>query len=324
MIHIYLSAMKYRFLFCFFLITFSTYSQQKFSKEISLTTDNDLYVSINRDRYYTNGFFLEYRYLAKNENKNLEKKIIEWQIGHEMYTPNKAIVINVILHDRPFAAYIYGSFGIQKVYKNNKILKTSLQLGMIGTNAYGKELQDFIHNIYGFRKAIGWKYQIKNALGVNFDAAYSSFLLKDESNTFDVSWVNTARLGTVYTNISSGVYMRIGFKPLTKMINSIAFNTNLNDENTNSLRETESFFFVKPTLRYAFYDATLQGSFLNTSSEVTKELIPLVFNIGIGFKFTANRFNFGYTFNYNTSKSKGLKYTSGNKFGTINVNYLLH
>ena len=76
-------------------------------------------------------------------------------------------------------------------------------------------------------------------------------------------------------------------------------------------------------LRYALYDATLQGSFLNKGSEVTKELIPLVFDIQFGLKFTVNRFNFGYIFNYNTSKSKDLRYTYGNKYGTINLNYLL-
>jgi hypothetical protein len=76
-------------------------------------------------------------------------------------------------------------------------------------------------------------------------------------------------------------------------------------------------------LRYAFYDATLEGSFLNTNSEITTELIPLVFSLEIGFKFTSNRFNFGYTFNYHTNKSKNLKFDNGHKYGAINFNYLL-
>lgn len=316
--------MKYRLFFCFFSITFCFFSQQKFSKEISFITDNDLYVSVNRDRYYTNGFFLNYRYLSNNENINLEKKIIEWQIGHEMYTPNKSIVVEISEHDRPFAAYLYGSFGIKKIYKKNKILNTSIQLGVIGTNAFGKEIQDFIHDIYGFKKAIGWKYQIKNAIGLNLNLSYISFLFKDSTNTLDISWVNAARFGTIYTNISSGAYMRLGIKPLTNIINSIAFNTNLNDGNTSFNNEVESFFYIKPTVRYAIYDATIQGSFLNNSNPVTKELVPLVFNLELGFKFTANKLNFGYTFNYNTSKSRELKYTYGNKFGTINFNYLFN
>ena len=106
-------------------------------------------------------------------------------------------------------------------------------------------------------------------------------------------------------------------------MNSIAFNSHLNDDSTNYNRAIESFFYIKPMLRYALYDATLQGSFLNTNSEVTRELVPFVFNLEIGFRFTAKRFNFGYIFNYNTSKSEDLRYTYGNKFGTIAIHYLL-
>ncbi|MFQ3181499.1 MAG: lipid A 3-O-deacylase, partial [Polaribacter sp.] len=53
------------------------------------------------------------------------------------------------------------------------------------------------------------------------------------------------------------------------------------------------------------------------------ELVPLVFSLEIGFKFTANRFNFGYTFNYNTNKSKNLRFDNGHEYGAINFSYLL-
>jgi hypothetical protein len=315
--------MKNNLYFFLIFIPFCFNAQQKFSKEISLVTDNDLYVSVDRDRYYTNGTFIDYRYLAKNKNENLEKKIIELQIGQEMYTPNKAVVQDISLHDRPFASYLYGSVNIKRVYKKNKILNTSVQVGVVGPGAFGEELQSFIHDIYNFDEAVGWEYQIQNAFALNFDAEYASLLTQNKAGNLDVFWVNTARLGTVHTNVSSGFNMRFGLVKLQKMMNSIAFNTHLNNESTNYKREVESFFFIKPTLRYALYDATIQGSFLNTSSEVTKEIIPLVFNVSLGFKFTANRFNFGYIFNYNTSKSRDLKYTYGNKYGTIALSYLL-
>ncbi|PQJ81512.1 lipid A deacylase LpxR family protein [Polaribacter glomeratus] len=316
--------MKYSFYFCLLFLSFQILSQEKFSKEITLTTDNDLYVSSKKDRYYTNGMFLNYRYLSKTKKENQEKRIFEIEIGHEMYTPYKAIVENINDHDRPFASYLYGSFGVNRIYKNDKILKTSIQIGVIGPDAFGKELQDFIHDIYGFKRAIGWEYQIKNAFGLNFNTEYSQFLVKDESSNYDVSWINEAKLGTVYTNISSGFYARLGLKTLAKITNSIAFNTNLNDENTAFKRETESFLYIKSMVRYALYDATLQGSFLNTTSPVTKELIPLVFQLEAGLKFTANRFNFGYAFHFSTNKSNQLRNDNGNIFGTISFHYLLH
>lgn len=323
-VHLYLWSMKKFLTLLLFFSAFWMFSQQKFSREISFINDNDLYVSAVRDRYYTNGLFLNYRYLSENKKESIEKRIFQWQIGHKMYTPNRPNVTSIDEHDRPFAGYLYGNFGITNVYKTNKILTTSIDIGVLGENAFGKELQDFIHKIYGFKLGTGWEYQIKNALAVNFGAEYSSFIGKDSSGMYDISWVNSANFGTVFTDISTGFYGRIGLKPLQKLANSIAFKTNLNNENTNDVREIESFIFIKPTVRYAFYDATIQGSFLNSGSPVVKELIPLVFNVEIGLKFTANRFHFAYVFNYNTSQSEGLKYTYGNKFGTIAVHYLLH
>lgn len=316
--------MKYPLFLCFLFFSITLFSQKKFSKEISLITDNDLYVSKVKDRYYTSGIFLSYRYLSKIKKENQEKKIYEWQIGHEMFTPFKAVVRSINDHDRPFASYLYGSLGIDRIYKNNTILNTTLQIGVVGPGAFGKEIQDFIHDIYGFDQANGWKYQIKNAFGFNFNSQYAQFLVKDASNYYDITWINSAKIGTVKTNISSGLYARLGLKPLAKIINSIAFKTNLNNKNNNFKREIESFFYMKPFVKYAFYDATIQGSFLNRSSEVTKELIPLVFNLELGLKFTANRFHFGYVYNYNTNKSKNLRKDNGNNYGTIAVHYLLH
>ncbi|WP_397446891.1 lipid A deacylase LpxR family protein [Polaribacter sp. R77954] len=316
--------MKYVLSFCCCFFVFNCISQQKFSKEISLVTDNDLYTSVNRDRYYTSGVFINYRYLTKLKNNNLEKRIVTWKIGHKMYTPHKPIVEILSQHDRPFAAYLFGSFGIKRVYKKNKILNTSIQIGVIGPNAQGYEVQNFIHKMYGYREVTGWKHQIKNAFGLNFGTEYVYFLGKDVANVLDAFWVVSGNLGTVQTDISSGFNFRFSFTPMQTLKNSIAFNTHLNDDSTKYTRGIESFFYFKPTLRYAMYDATLQGSFLNTGSVVTKELVPFVFDMELGFKFTANRFNFGYVFNYNTSKSKGLRYTYGNKYGTIIASYSLN
>lgn len=316
--------MKKHICLLLFFISISNFSQEKYSREIQLISDNDLYVSTSRDRYYTNGLFFNYRYLSKKISEKVEKKIFEWQIVQEMYTPNRPTVERVSLHDRPFAAYLYGSFGLTNVYRKKRILNTSIQIGTIGPNAMGEEFQNLIHDIYGYKDATGWSYQIANAFGLNFNIEYIHFITKSNTDGFDLSWANEGRIGTVFTDVSSGVVARFGFKPLASFVNTIAFDTHLNNDKTEYTRQIEYFLFVKPMFRYAFYDATLQGSFLNNNSPVTKELIPFVFDVAIGIQFTANRVNFGYTFNYNTSKSEGLRYTYGNKYGTISLSYLLH
>lgn len=308
----------------FFLFFYSfTFAQKKYAKEISFVTENDLYTSTYDDRYYTNGMFLSYKYVTKEKGKHLEKKIFNWEIGHKMFTPSRSILQNVNDHDRSFAAYLYGSFGIKKIYKNKSSFATNFQVGVLGPSAFGEELQDFIHTIYGFREAVGWQHQIKNALGLNLNLAYQKFLFKDTGNHFDVTWLNSGNVGTINTDISTGFMTRIGFKPLENFVNSIAFGNHLNNKTTTFFRTIESFLLIQPTLRYALYDATLQGSFLNTGSDVTSELIPLVFNLEVGFLFTANRVNFGYTYNYNSSKSQNLNITNGHTYGSIRLNYLL-
>lgn len=313
--------MKQKIFFYFILLysSFSLFGQRKYTKEFSFLNDNDLFTSTSQDRYYTNGIFLTYRYLSQKTSENIEKKIFEIQVGHHMYTPFKATVNQQGDHDRPFAGYLFGNFGINRFYKNKTILKTSLQIGVIGSAAMSQGLQDFVHDIYGYKKAIGWKYQIKNAIGINLNMEYIKNLTKEPY--FDVNWVSTIKAGTIYTDLNTGFYTRIGLKPLQGIINSIAFNGNLNNNNTKYLNKIESFIYIKPMFSYIAYDATIQGSFLNNTSPITYNIKPFKFTYEVGIRFTVNRFNFGYAIHYHTKKLKSVRVPNKNYYGTIQLNY---
>ncbi len=282
-----------------------------------------MYTSTYNDRYYTNGIFLNYNYVSKRKHKNLVKKIYSWQIGHEMYTPSNAVTQFVNNHDRPFAGYLYAGFGIKKVYTNNSSFAINYKLGILGPSAFGKELQNFIHNLYNFPEAVGWQFQIKNSLAANLQLNYNKFLFKETTNRFDVTWLNTANAGSVNTNIGSGFIARIGFNALQPFSNSIAFNNHLNNQKSTFFRAVETLLYIKPMVNYVLYDATLQGNFLNKGSVVTSFINPVVFRLEVGFLFTAKNVNFGYVFNYNTNKSKDLKNNTGHTFGAIKLSYLL-
>jgi len=315
--------MKKKLIILFLLLSSVIFSQEKFSKEFSILSDNDLYVSLYNDRYYTNALFLSYKYLSAKKSEKLHKKIIEWQIGHEMYSPYKAVVSNVFLHDRPFAAYLYGSFSYDLVYKNHQNLKTEIQLGLIGKHAFGRELQNFVHDIYGFERAVGWDFQIKDALALNFNADYINHIGMNSTEYVDFNVIGKARVGTVYTDLAVGFVSRFGLIKLTDIANSIAFRTNINDGNTDFSRELEAFVYVKPMVHGVLYDATLQGSFLNTGSPVTKNPYAVKFELEVGLQFTLNRVNFGYIINYQTNKTDNLNFNTGNTFGRISLAYLI-
>ncbi|MBL4605374.1 MAG: lipid A deacylase LpxR family protein [Flavobacteriaceae bacterium] len=315
--------MKCTFLGLFFFVVTTTFSQQKLSKEFSFVSDNDLYVSIKKDQYYSNGIFLSYRYLASDFG-DYEKKIYEFQLGHEIYTPFKPTVISVLQHDRPFAGYLYGSFGILRAYKNKSILKTNIQFGVMGPNAMGEELQKAIHRIYNFALPVGWKYQIKNTLALNFDVNYIKSLLTDVSNHYDINFINRLRVGTIFNEISSGFMGRIGFSELQSIHNSIAFNTSLNNENTNFTRGIESFLYYQTSLTYVLYDATIEGSLFTKNSPLTFKPKSFRFDLEVGFKFTSNRWNFGYAYHFHSNKLPNLRKNKGNDYGRLIFSYLFN
>ncbi|SEC90279.1 hypothetical protein SAMN04489761_3917 [Tenacibaculum sp. MAR_2009_124] len=307
--------------FLFLMFPFLSYSQKQFSTEFSFINDNDLYISFQQDRYYTNGMFFNYRFISKDSTLQIAKKIFNIEVGHKIFTPFKAVVQSPEQHDRPFAGYLYGALGIHHFFENNSFLKNSIEIGIIGPGSMAEELQNFIHDIYGFRRAIGWKYQIRNAFALNFKSSFGKTITKNTLNHFDVTWINTANFGTVLTSISTGFHSRIGLKPLQRIINSIAFNSSLNKKGSDLYNEKEAFFYIKPQIEYVLYDATIQGSFLNTSSPITYSAMPFVFTTEFGIRFTAGNFNFGYAVNYHSKKLKSIQVPRGNFFGTIQINY---
>ncbi|MEQ6122920.1 lipid A deacylase LpxR family protein [Pseudotenacibaculum sp. MALMAid0570] len=315
--------MRVKIFLLFFFVTSSLISQQKFSKEFSLVTDNDLYVSTVKDQYYTNGLFLTYRYLSSNKGE-LSKKIFEIQIGHEIYTPYKSTVTTLAEHDRPFAGYLYANIGVIRAYKTQSILKTNLQLGVLGEDALGENLQNFIHDIYNFRRPFGWKYQIRNTLALNFDTEYIKALDIDDSKHYDINFMSKLRIGTIFNEVTGGFIGRIGFKELQPIDNSLAFNTHLNNDQTSFQRGIESFLYYKTSLTIVAYDATIQGSLFNSNSPVTYKPKSLRFDLELGLKFTSNRCNFGYAYHYHSNKLNNLRRDKGNDYGQIFFSYLFN
>ena len=71
--------------------------------------------SVN-DKYYTNGFELYYRYLNKNKNPKINKKITEFKLGQNIYNPQTINADDFFVNDRPFAGYLFGRVGVFNYY----------------------------------------------------------------------------------------------------------------------------------------------------------------------------------------------------------------
>src|ERR1700733_4597370 len=151
-------------------------AQQSTKHEIGLITENDAYLSEYQDKYYTNGIFLFYRYLANSHQSNVNKKIIEFSAGQQIYNPYHGDIYLARLQDRPFAGYLFAQASVNKFYQNESVLKLSGQLGILGPGSQAEQVQDAYHGWFQFYNPNGWQYQVKNSPGVQAGLFYSKKL----------------------------------------------------------------------------------------------------------------------------------------------------
>lgn len=308
--------------FAFLIIFASTlvFGQGK-TTEIGFISDNDLYTSSKNDMYYTNGLELFYRCLSKNNSEKINKKITEFRVGQYLYNPRFINEVAVTINNRPFAGYLFGEAGRSFFYQNESVFKTDFQLGYVGQNSFGEEMQEGFHKIIGYKKVYGWENQIHNALAVQAHVLYSKKLFPNKHNDFaDLHFQSEANLGTIFTGVSTGFLSRIGFRKLLPV-----YNSNLHDASVSfepKFNVKEFYLYVIPTINYQFYDATIQGGLFNDTSPVTFDLIPWRFNAELGLKYRYNNFNISYSFIYK-SKELDSHDMTGYFYGSIRIGFLL-
>ncbi|OXA68421.1 hypothetical protein B0A67_20790 [Flavobacterium aquidurense] len=292
--------------------------------EIGLITDNDLYTSSKNDMYYTNGLELFYRFLSKNENPKINKKITEFRIGQYIYNPRFINEAAVTINDRPFTGYLFAEAGRSFFYQSESVLKTDFQLGFMGPNALGKETQESFHHIIGYKEVFGWENQLHNAFAVQADVMYSKKMFPMKHNDFiDLHFQSEANLGTIFDGVSTGFLTRIGFKKLLPIYDSNLHDASVSFQPQYNIREF--YFYAMPSVNYQFYDATIQGSMFSNTSPLTFDLEPLRFNAEFGLKYRHNNFNMSYSFIYRGRELKDpeTNTNSGYFFGSIRFGYLL-
>ncbi len=296
------------------------FSQNQAKSTISIASDNDLFATIIKDRYYTSGLFFSLNTVSKKKYKNQQKRIYHYKLGHHLYTPHKLTLESVELHDRPFAAFLYAEFGWTQAL-DNQIFKKTIQLGVLGPNAMGEELQNFIHSLYGFDRIEGWQHQIQNTIGINITGSYAKgFMAKNNKTDFNLT--TDFSVGTVYNFLTIGFLGRVGFRELTSIDNSVLFSTALQVSKSEQKRKKESFLFYKPSLELMVYDATIQGGLFNDKSPFTSSINPIRFHLEAGMKFTTKKMNWGYSFHYKTNEKSDLRYDAGNVYGSILIEFL--
>jgi len=283
---------------------------QTHSTEIGAETDNDSYLLQGSDRYYTDGIFLYYRHalLVKDDSK-LQNKVLGLEFGQKIFNPQSGSIANAngvdqpSLIDRPFAAYLYVGASMNLLYKDESSLKLTARVGFIGPNAEGKQIQDFVHDNFGFYHPSGWEYQINNEFQLNLSAEYNKLLAR--GSWIDVSLSSYLNLGNGFTGAGVGPLVRLG--SFNQLFNSVSTqSTAIRKEVANPLNKHEMFFYYKPLFNYVAYDATIQGGLFDNHSglEITKDKEPFIFSQQFGVAFSTNRFVFDIAAIFHTLDDK--------------------
>jgi lipid A 3-O-deacylase len=259
----------------------SSIDNEKFTSMIMLSRESFLKISFDNDildytdRFYTNGIRFDFINPIFQQFLLSKLMIPYWRGGinyygislvQNMYTPSTTKVEGILFGDRPYAAYLY--FGTFKITNDpvKKFRQTSeLDLGVIGSYSFGEYIQKSFHNEVPTNSSpLGWEYQIKNDLVLNYQLNYEKGIFNKKN--IDINLNGTGSLGTLYTNISGGFLFRTGLQnPYFVNLGQAKRKTN----SENRLRNTQLVFFVTSRAKLIGYDATLQGGFFNKSSEYT-------------------------------------------------------
>lgn len=253
-----------------------------FRNELTITTENDNYNFTKADRYYSNGFFIKYQWLADQPRKAVVK-LHRAEAGQMIFNPylNRRSLSQVLeQQDRPFAGWLYGSYGTTSVYRNNRVLQWDAIAGVIGPASKAEQVQVNYHKIIGLYKIYGWENQVQNEFGLNAALRYYHPLAVTQAFTLHAS--GKAMLGNTFTNASVGLLLKAG--KMDKESSTAYWTGRLGTTAKDRRHKTEAFFFLEPMLKAQAYNATVQGPlFRSNKGNFVSELNPLIYVVKTGF-----------------------------------------
>jgi len=240
----------------------ASYRDLKGDRYFRFNYDNDYFSS--SDENYTQGYSFELVSPAMRKNPinhlfvkpgNREVKF-GVAIEHIGFSPSNIKSPQIQYGDRPFAAAIMlKSFAIATDTINHSRLISSLNVGIIGPGAFGKEMQVAIHKATENPIPQGWQNQIRNDAVLNYEVTYEKQLLAYR-HFLAIQAAGTLRAGTLFTNASVGLNGVVG------LINS-PFDSH------KSKKRFNLYVYSQPFLTAVGYDATLQGGLFNIKSPYT-------------------------------------------------------
>lgn len=287
-----------------------------------LNSENDAYVRMITDRYFTNGSTLGIgapdSLLHPSVNRLLTKIFFDIDKTNKhtslffnisMFTPSR-FYDSLPFADRPYAGYT--SFGLRH-FSSDKIrmlrLISTYSLGVLGKYSGQSWLQKHWHDIAKKTFVKGWESEIANdiALNINF---LGEKRLYQPTKFVDLLGFSELNVGTVENYVGIGAMMRLGW--FAAYFNAPTFANN-------STTQRQIFTILKPQIRFVGYNSLLQGGVFNRSSLYTlsaKSINYIYFQFEIGYGLSLGRYHVAFTQIFRTPEFKG---AFNMQWGNINM-----
>ena len=195
---------------------------------INIVSENDAYFEpfIKSDEYYTAGHFISYL-SPEFEADSWINKIAGFahlydthftrfavSLNQELYTPDKKYNYNdravPLRDDILFGAGLYANLSFLSRTRDF-MEQFSLDIGLVGPKAFGKQVQNGVHRLTNNGEAKGWDYHgLKSEILVNlhYGFIYRWVFIED---FFDVLPQFQISLGNAYTALNVGARFRVGY-----------------------------------------------------------------------------------------------------------------
>ena len=290
---------------------------------LSLLWEND--ATAGSDKHYTQGAGISY--LSRdNTLPRWLGRFSEWlpaigydvqavkygvAITQEIYTPENLQTAALVLDDRPYAGWLYGTATLQRRGRMRAGIPTienlKLDLGVIGPESLAEETQKSWHGV----QPMGWAHQLKTEPGLNL--RYNRTLLFSSGNN-DSSWrgdfipLFDASAGDVLTYFGAGATVRFGY--------------NVPNEFGVSHEEPPrwgAYLFSRVQGRWMLRNIFLDGNTFRESHHVDKR--PLVGDVRIGLTVALKRVELTAAHTFVSQEFRGERGTDSYGTATITVKF---
>lgn len=311
-------SMRYQhstFLSAFFLVlSFAASAQTR--HQFTILSENDSYLSVNNDGYYTNGIRLAYQWRATALHRKNQERVNSLSVGQNIYTSRFSGELKAERLDRPIAGYLYAGYHQSLYNSSERLLRWGITAGVVGPASYAENMQKTAHRIMQIYKPTFWERQLPNAAGANIDLTWSPQLgPATKTSKWDFKPVLTATAGNIFTHAGAGGALLFG--KFNKNSASAFWGNHRGQRKT----DREIFAYLHPMLYAKAYDATVQGSLLHPEPmQIPGKLNPVFLQSRLGIVYATNKVVFGGAAVYENKQSSTQR--SNQIYGSLQVSLM--